>query len=470
MKNIMKLLCTSLLVMVMVIIWNGMDVSASSIPASAISIDYDAQKLIVKENVNQTTDLQIYYAVPTVKSVKKKGADGTTSKSNVMKVSAWDIYDYNKSIGTTIDLSQLNRTKDNYIQVKGDKHADPVTIKIPAVLTKVSATFQAVDAAVTLNDITNKKQPVPIVGKEIEYRTNYGNWNVYTDNDLSIYQTRGATLYFRVAAHKKEALETTASSAIVSDIVDSNGQGVSVYVAGSFPGVELKVVIGKQAAAPNVTVDYGRHQFVLPKNAEYRVVADNKVNSWTFASATAAMRLNLSDITAQIGNSAAVLEVRTAATAAKSTSKVKQLEITLPATLDVYTISENVKPGQIVANDIFFNGLGTGEEDSLLIVGYVYKKSTKQLTGIRFYNATSDTYEVYISKDGTAPTAASAGIKTIKAKAKNGKADAETSISTAYVNNGDRIYIRKKADTKNKVWSSYFIGLGTIQYTPDDII
>lgn len=467
MKNITKLICTSLLLTVMVVILNGMDASASAIPASAISIDYDAQKLIVKENTNQATDLQVFYAVPTIKSVNKKATDGTVVKSKVMTASSWDIYDYNKTAGVTIDLSQLNRAKDNYIQLRGDKHADPVTIKIPAVLTKVSAAYTAADAAVTLNDITNKKQPLPLIGKDIEYRTNYGTWNPYSGNDLSIYQTRGATLYFRVAAHKKEALSTTASSAISSEIVDSNGQGISAYVAGSFPGVELKVVIGKQAAAPNVTVDYGRHQFVLPKNAEYRVVTGNKINSWTFASVTEAMRLNLSDIINQIGNASAVLEVRTAATATKSTSKVKQLDITLPATLDVYTISENVKPGQIVSNNIFFNGLGTGEKDSLLIVGYVYRKAMKQFTGIQFFNTTSDTYEVYISKDGTVPTAASTGIKTIKAKAKSGKADAETYISTAYVNNGDQIYIRKKADTKNKVWSSYFIGLGTVQYTPE---
>lgn len=68
-----------------VLAFQGKEVEASAIPASAISIDYDAQRMLIKEGNNP--DLQIYYSVPKQKVVKQKNADGTITRKTFLSVS-----------------------------------------------------------------------------------------------------------------------------------------------------------------------------------------------------------------------------------------------------------------------------------------------------------------------------------------------------------------------------------------------
>lgn len=466
MKNVSRVLGAALLLIVSVFMSDDVAVSAASIPASAITIDYDRQTLTVKEGSNP--DLQIYYGVPKIKTVKQKNANGVVEKKSVLVTSAWEVYDYNTKTGTTIDLSNLNRTRDNYIQLKGSKAKDTVTIKIPAVLTKVSASFDVTSATVTMKDTTDRKNPVPITGKAMEYKVANSNWNAYTDADLSIYQVRGATLSFRLAADKKAAIAASALTPLTG-FADSAGNAVSAYVVGSFPGKEVKVSIKKQAAAPSVKVDYNRQQFVLPKNTEYRVVTDSKLNAWTPASTTAVKYLNLSEISGLLtGKTSATLEVRTAATGAKVASKVRKVDFDMPQAAPEVCSSKSIKPSQIIDADILTLALGTDwEDDVLLDAGYQYARTTKVFQGVRFYNTSPNTYEVYVSKDGKAPMASSTGLFTVKAKSSTAKKDAETFIATKYIKNGDKVYIRKKADTKKKVFASEFAPFGTVNYQPD---
>lgn len=442
----------------------GKEVQAASIPASAISIDYDAQRLQIKES--NKTDLQIFFNIPKIKTVKKKNTDGTVVKRTVLTPSTWECYD-NTAGGVTIDLSTLNRAKDNYIQVKGDQAADPVTIMIPAILSKVSASYDAMTDQVIMNDITDKKNPVPIQNKTFEYRVANSGWKTYAGDDFTYYQVRGASMYFRIVADAKAPLQASALTTL-TDLFDTNDQQVRAYVAGRFPGKEVKVRVAKQASAPKVTVDYARHQFKLPKNTEYRVTAGGKQNGWTAADANAVTCLNLSEIAGQIGkNTSASLEVRFKAVSNKPASKANRVDFEMPPAAPVVHTRSTNSSLDIINTDIYDNAIGTDPDDPLLITGYRYRQYTKVFQGVCLLNLTTEQYEVYISKDGKAPVASSAVLSVKPQHASKVGEEKETLLPASKVKNGDRIYIRRKADTKNKVFSSYFAGLGTVNYQPD---
>ncbi len=444
----------------------GKGVQAASIPASAISVDYDAQRLQVKQS--DKTDLQIYFNVPKIKTVKKKNVDGTIDKKSVLTSSTWECYE-NTAAGVTIDLSTLNRAKDNYIQVKGDQTADPVTIKIPAILSKVSASYDAVADQVTMNDITDKKNPVPIQNKTFEYRVGNSGWKTYAGDDFTYYQVRGVSMYFRIVADAKAALQASALTTL-TDLYDTNDQQVRAYVVGRFPGKEVKFRVAKQASAPKITVDYARHQFKLPKNTEYRVTAGGKQGTWAAADATAVKYLNLSEIAGQIGkNTSASLEVRVKAVSNKPASRASRVDFEMPTAAPVVHTRDTNTSSNLVNLDIYDNWVGQDPDDPLLTTGYRYRQYTKEFQGVCLFNLTTEKFEVYISKDGKAPVASSAILSVTPQVASKVGIEKETLLPSTKVKNGDRIYIRRKADTKNKVFSSYFAGLGTVDFQPDQM-
>lgn len=464
MKKIIRYLLGALGVTAGMLVFQAGEVQAAAIPASDIFIDYDAQRMIIKEENN--SDLQIYYNVPKQKVLKQKSADGTVTKRIALSASVWESYDYDTQNGVTIDLSDLNRTKDNYIQVKGDKATETVTIKIPAILSKVAATYDIATDSVILNDITDKQNPQPIQNKTLEYKVANSGWKTYAGDDFSYYQVRGVSLVFRIMADPKDSLQASALTTL-TDIVDADGQAVNGYVAGSFPGKEIKLRIAKQAAAPKISVDYARHQFKLPKNTEYRVVAGGKFNDWVVSDILGVKILNLSELSSQIGNNAsASLEFRTKALDNKPASKVSRIDFDMPsAPPEVHT--ENGSGNTAIENlDIYDSWIGTDADDLIISAGYRYRQATKAFQGVCIFAYTSDEYEVYISQDGQPPVAASV-VTAVKPKKASSKVEVETLLSAAKVKNGDKIYIRRKADVKNKVFSSYFAGFGTVNYQPD---
>lgn len=441
------------------------EVQASSIPADAISIDYDAQRLLIKESTD--TDIQIFFNIPKIKTVKKKIANGVTIKQNVLTASTWECYDYDQTNGVAVDLSTLNRIKDNYIQIKGDPADDPVTIKIPAISSKVSASYNVLTDQVVMNDITDKKNPIPIQNRTLEYRVANSGWKTYTKDNFTYYQVRGVSMYFRLKANPTATLQTS-SLTTLTDIVDADDQEIQAYIVGSFPGKEVKVRIAKQTSAPKVTVDYAKHQFRLPKNTEYRVIAGGKINNWITSDTTGTKLLNLSEISAQIGqNISASLEVRTKSNGTKTASKANRIDFDMPAAAPEVHNVHTADGIDIVDCDIYDSWIGDTQSTSIISTGYRYKQKTKAFQGVCIFSDTPEEYEVYISKNGQLPTAASA-VTVIKPKKVSSTSDndVETLLSASKVKNGDRIYIRKKANAKNKVFSSYFAGLGTVSYDP----
>lgn len=448
---------------------DGRQADAAAIAAADITIDYANQKLTVKEDPIadvQSRDAEIFFATLTTKKVK--GSD----KKQVTP-SAWDAYDYGKD-GATVDLSFLNRAKENYIQVKGDKNADPVTIKIPAVLSKVSASFNIADATVSLSNVQDKKNPVELNGA-VEYRTAYSGWKDYSkdDDDLSIYQQRGAKLYFRLKAAANQSLNGLTAADI--GFVDKEGNVVQVYEVSCFPGVEKLVTVKKATGAPKVTVDYGKHLFTVPKNAEYRLVTPAKVTGWKLVgNDKGSSQLKLSELIPLMDKEKqAALEVRVAATATKVASKAQRIAIDLPQDTPIFTgEGENVQTNAaaidaLISNDYFDNGVGTDsfEDEFFVWAGCEYKQTTKAFTGIVLGNYSSDIYEVYIArKDEARPGQDVKKVYTLKAKPATSTKETKLLIKKDLLEEGDKIYIRKKADAKGKVWSSNFAGLGTVRF------
>ena len=360
-------------------------------------------------------------------------------------------------------------------------------IMIPKVISRVSSRYNVERNQIFYYDMTNRKSPRMIQGYDengqycseeiLEYRTAVSGWYTYGGltldlDDLSPYLEKGATLFFRIGARPDETVmeshanvsEPTVSSVLMGSV---KGEPVKYFKVRSFAGVETKVTIPKRASAPKVTIDYGKQRFTLVKGTEYRIVTDSGLNEWVSGNESATSQLQLSDLLTKYSDSAKVLEVRLAKTVTRLASRIMRITLSEPDTLKIVSTQEGIAEADIENDDIYHNSVKMEGSDEEVMVGYVYNRYTKALTGIRFFNGTTDTYEVYVSKNGESPDASSTPVYTIQARSATSKKDAETTLSTKYVSNGDKIYIRKKSNAKTFQWSSRFAGFGTIQYDPN---
>jgi hypothetical protein len=442
----------------------AVSVQAAQIPTTAVTIDYTEQRLLIQET-GDALDHQVYVSFPNPKNSRVTLADGSKQQVKVLAGKDWDIYD-NTAAGITVDLSTLSTTKDHYIQLKGDKNTDVLTIKIPAVLSKVSAKFVATSAAVKMYNTTNSKAPVELT-EGMEYRTVNGNWTAYQGESLETYQMNGATLHFRIAGHVKETLDVTATTPQTGGMKDSSGNDISVYQAGSFPGKAIKVAVPKRAAAPKAKVDYTARQFTLPKGTEYRVVTTDAFGQWTSpADAKSSYKLTLSELSQAAGSLDGALEVRVAATDKRAASKVTQVSLEQPAKLDVCSSKEGLAEADIPDSDIFYNSIGKDLSDVSVMVGYISNQTTKEFQGLSFFNYTQDVYEVYVAQDGKVPDSSTSPTIKIAPDKKGSEDGKQTDLKSSKVANGDKIYIRKVGDSKNQQWSSEYVCLGTVKYDP----
>lgn len=434
---------------------SAVDASAATITLKDITVDHANQQLKITEST-ENKDTQIYVSTATVKNVKSKAADGTVVVSKVLTTKTWDTYDY--KAGMAVDLSTLNRAKDNYIQVKGNRFTDPITIKIPAINSKVNAKFDAVATTVTMNDITDKNNPVAVTDT-VEYRTQYSGWATYTagTTDLTPYQQTGAKLYFRVAASAN--IKLNAATVVSDDVVDADKAAMSVYKVGAFPGKEVKVAITKRANAPKIAVNYITRQFTIPKNAQYRINTVAKLGTWSEAK-TAATKIDAPE-------TAGTIEIRTAATTAKAASKSATLDFVARETIAAKSSNTNANKTAAarLAYDISANSIAnaiTVEYNSKVV------KGATVYTGIKLTNATTDAYQVVIADEGTY-TATALPVATVSTKVvAAGTATADGTVTakttTIALKDGQQVFIRKAGDNKKQTWSTDFVGLGTVKF------
>lgn len=462
MKKPMKLLRNLLIGVFSMSLWLGVnsqtvraDENASIMPID-ITIDYAKQKLILSER--GTRDSEIRYEFGTRKVMKKSGTE-------ICKFYTSSILDYKD--GLTIDLSSLKREKDNYIRLSGNYNEAPITIKIPAVNTKVKAKFDPVTAGVRMYDNTDKMDAAQYTSEKIEYRNAYSNWEEYEYFDdfdvysnLSKYQQRGAVLYFRLKAADTQLLYTTVQQPSYGDIEDENGDDLPVYEADSFPGKEVKVVIPKLSNAPKVKVDYNKQIFSLPKGTEYRVVNSRSDMKWVSAKKSTSLQVDLSDLTAKYGaDSSIIFEARFAQTETKPASKVYRVCASIPEAPKVSAIKSSVTIDgrQNIDQSCLKDEFGADG----LVAQYIFNEKKQQCQAVNFWNNLEEAYEICAIKGSGEPSPSNAGILKLKSFG-------DTKFAVSRLRDGSKLYIRRMADAKAKQFSGPWVVFGVVSYPEEE--
>lgn len=439
----------------------AMGITASAaVKESDITIDPETQTLTVKEELTSTTvdsvtttnedelDREILFAVPSVNSSKKA------------KIASWDIYptqelteqisetETKKYKAVTIDLSSLNTQKDNYILIKGDRgDANPIAYKIPATDKKVKPKYNGTNAVAAEGSTA-----------ALEYRTQYGDWQDYvapaegvTGTDLSLYQQRGATLYFRLKS-KEPAADAQADT--LTDSKDST-QTYTAKVANTLPGKEVKVKIGKMANAPKATINYVKNTVKLPKNAKY--VAFDAEAALPDASAWKTGDGEISDATVMntiLGGG--ILEVRTTKSG-KPDSKIAHYDFSVQEELSGTVEDTDTEASVTKVNDSTNRVVNTDADDTKgvkanLVDGKKDKTGKVTRYDLEFSNDSGDKYEVI--KNAAKPEAT--------AKGKAIKANTSKPVKITDVKDGDFVWIRKVGDQKKGTWTTNWEKMGKV--------
>ena len=404
---------------------------------------------------------------------------GTYNKNkNAVKVSSWDVYEN----GEGADLSKLNSTKDNYIAIKTEK-SDPIYIKIPAAVKGQTVKY---NGATNIVSITNIKGVSDTDYKHYtwEYRTSYGDWQKLgnygkfrdevtgelKEGDKAIlqeYQQQGATLYVRARAKYKvddkgntiEGLVDTKTTVIDASDKSSDPVKYKLYESGTLAGKESKLSIKKQANGPAVTVDYVNNQVKLPKDVEFRMLADSEYYGEGYKTKLEGISANTKvDIekffpagkTATSG----VLEVRKAAVTTgngKAASKWTLVKIDNPVGMEFNPVKEEDFDGNgnmITTSSAVEVKSTTGGS---ITIQYDYKK-----TGTKAYNnkvtvTNNGNFDFQVVIKSSYPAGTDKPVTIKKGANKSIKA-----------NKGDKVYVRKAGDKKEKTFAGKYVSIAII--------
>lgn len=275
----------------------------AAITADNITVDYDKTCLVV----NAGNEKQILFGVSQI------------NKNNVITTPSWNIYDVPAQGGeVTIDLSFLKRTKDTYIQVKGNSNDEPVTL----------CTLAMQKLKLKINSVTKElvaKSNTALEG--LEYRTIYSGLQKLSAsaNDAACYPVpdmywqRGAVLYVRASASKGKQLLSG------HGIKDTDGKDISIYSIGRFRGKEVKVNVPKLKNGPKIAADWSKCTVTIPAKSEYRIKLSNQnqYGNWVDAGNK---KLVLNEVAlADLIKNGGIIEARVKATSKNAASKVSML-------------------------------------------------------------------------------------------------------------------------------------------------
>lgn len=442
-------------------------VAGASVDASAANTAL-TETTVKVDSVNQTLTVN-------ATGCKEVGFSvATVNKTGIIKSaadSAWEWHDVTAGKEVAIDLSSLSNTKDNFVQLKTDT-AEELTIKIPAVNTKVKAVYDAFANKVTVLDTTASKTGVAVTDA-VEFKNKYGNWAEYTDSALSSYVYKGAALTFRISAKADKAIVAKGEKDAKIEYQISKTEKVEVpyFVANSFPGKEVKVSVKKLANGPKIAANYVKNTITVPKGAEYRITSegDTALGAWTqLKDVTKAEALDAVEKAEKAGT----IEVRTKAVAAEGTkagkpaSKISRLNYKAVETVKMGTTDESVKDfadNKKVKGDIALAYVGTADDKGITVE---YTKDAKgNATGIEITNNTLDAYQIYVDKEGKLETVPDGTVKATSLGAATTKNDKVTpkKIKIAKCDKA-QIFVRKAGNAKAATWATAYIGLGTVKY------
>lgn len=248
--------------------------SPAATEAPAADVDFGS-----KASVSALTDDTLLIDANGAKEVLVGTAKVAKSKNGqVMKVSAWDTYVVDETGTVAVDLSKIATTKDSYLRIKADAEADSdaVTVKLPAVSSKLKATY---DKATETIAITDNKQPVKkdlaftartVNSDRNEVTTVEGGLLDDTQIPLETYRMSGGVIYLSLAQGEQPASWT---KGVATDIMEEDGKTpVAVVTAPTRCSKELKVTIAKRANAPKLSVNYVKGTIAIPAKAQYRIL------------------------------------------------------------------------------------------------------------------------------------------------------------------------------------------------------
>lgn len=451
-----------------------------------VGLNMDTQTLTFTRT-SASSCKEVLFGVGTKATVKVDGV-----KKTAYKVAAWDVHDVTAAT-TTIDLSKLSNTKDNYIEIKTDTATTPVIIKIPAVAKTNTVTYDASTNALTFKAGASAKAVTPVSSYQV--RTAYGSWSEAAELDengtaanvFADYQYQGATLYLRTPGAEAADIAPNATPEVVYDSETLNE--VTVQETTSLPGKETKLTIAKQANGPKVTVNYLNAVLTFAKGTEWRVVTSS---TEVFSSPEAGYK-NESVATFLNGYQSGMLEVRTAKVTGntniaknKCASKWTRVAVEMPVTLTelglmksgTATVAVNKgttnEDGSISYGDAgvknavvsYINAEGEAAEAVTAAYATTKVKKVDTYTKVVLTNAGTDAYQVIVvpaNADGTAgevPAADAKGAKALKAATAKGSG----TLTLSAVADGSTIYIRKAGVAASKTWVGAYEALGVVDY------
>lgn len=429
------------------------DADAAGITPGNYTVDYANQKINVAAETN--TKIYVAKATVTVKTDKKTGNTVTTVKNGA--ATEYDLV----SKATTIDLSSFSVSKDIYLSIWGNVTTDPTLIKLPAATTKMKAVVNAADSTVTINDVTDSKNPVAI--SATEFCTTNGTWAGYTaGTKLTDYAKFGATLRFRVKASASAKL-----AAAVEIGQDADGNAVKACVGtGNFASNEVKAKIAKTANGPKATIDYNTATIKIPNTTEYRMQKEGGALATAYTAASsdaktvtldyAALRTSLG--TTKLPTTAAMeFDLRTAATDKKPASKITEYKFDPIGTVTAQTSAG--KAFTAVTQDVTDTKISGADIKVTKLV-----LNSKTMVGtMTVQNNSAEGYQFIVADAQDATTVAKLTLPTAADKITGTVAAGKT--ANIKVKSGQYVYIRKASDVKKMVWATPYVYFGMVSNT-----
>lgn len=438
-KSIWLLLC-----IVVVFTLNGQKACAEDVGFS-ITLDMEKQQMIL----SGTEDKEFMVSFPKVTVTTKDGVKQIKS----VKETTWDVY---TSSNAVVDLSNVNPTKETYVEIKGNKNDIPVLVNFIPAYTRLRGKFAEANnekkAGISITTGTGTAA-AEIDAAKLQFRTEGGKWKRFDGIDITPYTMNGATLYFRVNNSYAFNYSTTRELKEFTTL-EVPGEKYEYRLYGEVEGFcssEVKVKVKKISNAPKATADYDKMIFKFRGGTSYRIIQDDNYSTpWVQGSKTTTYAL------VPRNEKGGILEVRTDATKTKSVSKIARYEFKGTRTIKTSATSTT----NTSATD---NGV-VEDEQTVLKVEDVFKRGSTTVTeGINVINESESYFDILFLPEPITTTSELLGLAQVRSGISKINPKKEK-IFKGEKYNGQYMYIRYAADKKNQEWASDFVFLGKVSY------
>lgn len=184
-----------------------------------------------------------------------------------------------------VDLSKLNKAKDNYIVLTtpGEKKENVAIITLNAAEKGLKARFNAITGEVWAGKGSSASLPSVSDPIRCSYRVASNQWDslYYYDRDskpaktvtrdFSGYQMQGAKMVLRFSGLVDSGTDSYQLTKRSDSELTYNGIGIKPYDGIQLPGKEVKLTIPARAKAPKAKVNYEKDTVKFPTDCEYRL-------------------------------------------------------------------------------------------------------------------------------------------------------------------------------------------------------